>query len=209
MTEAADHAGERAFAEAVELAEILRKDPERLEARLPIVYEALDAFCEEAVRGAPIACKVGCTQCCHQWVPGVKAFEIERIARYVESSGDVARVLIELGRRLEAHRAIGGPDPDRVYARLGLPCVFLTAQGTCGIREIRPETCRTYFSFGPPERCAGDPDGHSFELEPHPAYQDVLARAAEPYARASSDTGELIRDLFMRLARGCSGVGVR
>src|SRR5688572_27148047 len=124
MSEAAHQAGEAAFAEAIELA--------AGRGRLPIVYEKLDAFCDEALRGAPIACKAGCSTCCHQWVPGVKASEIEQIAQ--RAVGDRALVAA-LQVRLQAYERLSG-DRDLEYARLGLSCVFLTAEGTCGIREI-------------------------------------------------------------------------
>jgi Fe-S-cluster containining protein len=183
MSAAAHQAGEAAFAEAIELAV-------RGSSHLPIVYEKLDAFCDEALRGAPIACKAGCSTCCSQWVPGVKAFEIERIA---EEISDRDRIVAALRERLLAYESLAG-DRDLEYARLGLPCVFLTGEGTCGIRSIRPMTCRTFFSFGPPEKCAGDPDATGFIIEPHPDFEDVLSRADDRY------TGELIRDLLVRLS---------
>ena len=196
MTAAADRAGEAAFAEAIELASELRSGSDH---RLPILYDRFDEFCNEALRGAAIACKAGCSHCCSQWVPGVKGFEIERIAAYVEESELVEEISAALRERLDAYERIEAGDRDVAYARLGLPCVFLTSDGTCGIRPIRPLTCRGFFSFGPPERCAGHPDATGFVLEPHAAYDDVLARATDRRAEGA-ETGELIRDLLRRLA---------
>jgi Fe-S-cluster containining protein len=192
MTPSADAAGEAAFAEAIELA----VDPSRAALRLPILYRRLDAFCDEALRGAPIACKPGCSNCCRQWVPGVKAFEIEAIAREVLPSNAREAIIDALRDRVAAFDRLEG-DRGVAYARLGLSCVFLTEDGTCGIRPIRPGTCRTFFSFGPPERCAGDPDATGFVLEPHPDFEGVLERA-EP--RGGAYTGELFRDLLARLS---------
>jgi Fe-S-cluster containining protein len=191
MTEAADRAGEAAFAEVLEHGA----------RRLPILYQRFDEFCEEALRGVEVACKAGCSNCCSQWVPGVKPFEIERIAKHAKDSGAVEEIIAALRDRVDAHDRISSDDRDLAYARLGLPCVFLTSDGTCGIRPIRPLTCRSFFSFGPPERCAGHAESTGFMLEPHRAYDDVLARATEDRLDDGSPlTGELIRDLLRRLA---------
>jgi Fe-S-cluster containining protein len=191
MGDAAHAAGEAVFAELVEAASVRGS----IGSRLPILREGFDRFTSAALDGSGVACKAGCANCCSQWVPGVRSFEIEAIALHVDSRSDRAKVVLGLAARIEARRSVAD---DAAYARLGIPCVFLD-RGLCDIRPIRPFTCRAFFSFGPPERCAGHEASTGFMIEPHPAFDDLLDRVSGSAASGGQVTGSASGDLFTAL----------
>ena len=84
-----------------------------------------------ASRGAAVACRAGCSHCCHQPI-GITPHEALVVARYLKDAGRADRAL---RRRLSAHTA-----------RAGVPCPLLDASGSCSVYPARPRACRAWFS---------------------------------------------------------------
>jgi len=89
---------------------------------------------------APIACKRGCSYCCHQHV-SVSAMEIFYIARKLRASPDLAMFTA----KLDAKAANTDWDPSRDFD-LRNPCAFLNG-GACGIHPFRAMICRLVVSL--------------------------------------------------------------
>lgn len=133
----------------------------------------LDAsFANSARRaGSFLACRIGCTQCCHGAF-AINALDSARLRAGMSAlrvSDPALATAVEL--RASAWLAEYGPDfpGDPVTGRLGVtpedqarfedfanqaPCPALDpATGRCDLYSSRPLTCRL---FGPPVRTAGD-----------------------------------------------------
>ncbi len=114
-----------------------------------MLIRIVDAAMAEAARrgGARVACRAGCTPCCHGPFE-ISAVDAVRIQRGIsELAAKDAAVVAELRSRAERWlplEASGDADDE--------PCPALdSASGLCRIYEWRPLTCRT---FGPPVRGA-------------------------------------------------------
>jgi Fe-S-cluster containining protein len=138
------------------------------------LVQIVDASLAEAARraGPWLACRIGCTQCCHG-VFTINALDAERLRAGMESlrASDPA-LAAEVTQRARAWIAEYGPSfpGDRSTGVLGssaedqkgfeefandAPCPALDpATGRCDVYQWRPMTCRV---FGPPVRVgAGD-----------------------------------------------------
>ncbi len=193
--------GEATFALALEMAVTATKPPQVPLRQLHVLDNQLDNFLAEALKNAPVRCQPGCDRCCRQWLMGVEAYEVLRIAAHVQHMGTSAAVIDALALRVDAWDQLPpASDLERVraYQRKNLPCPFLSS-GECGIRTIRPYACRTYFSASDPALCGpeglGDPRSRAFILEPHPEMGAALAALARPFERPHW-TGEFLRDLL-------------
>ncbi len=82
------------------------------------------------VREPFVACKRGCSSCCHMNV-SVTQSEADRLASAV---GRSAAILTVSPRH----------DPEEFT---GVPCPFLDAQGACSVYADRPLACRKHSSF--------------------------------------------------------------
>jgi hypothetical protein len=91
----------------------------------------------------PIACRVGCTYCCHLRVITTIP-EVLRIAEYVRTKlGDQAVAAVR--ERISEHAvATAGLDAE-ARRRLRLPCSLLK-DGLCSAYEVRPLSCRGWNS---------------------------------------------------------------
>ena len=96
--------------------------------KLHRIYQVAEEL--SRVRAPFVACKRGCSACCHMNVSLTKA-EAERLAR--ASGRKAARV------QSEPRHA-----PD---AFAGKPCPFLDAKGACSVYADRPLSCRKHASF--------------------------------------------------------------
>ena len=82
------------------------------------------------VREPFVACKRGCSSCCHMNV-SVTQSEADRLA---SAAGRSAAILTVSPRH----------DPEEFT---GVPCPFLDAQGACSVYADRPLACRKHSSF--------------------------------------------------------------
>jgi Fe-S-cluster containining protein len=137
------------------------------------LVQIMDAALAEAARraGAFLACRVGCTQCCHGAF-AINALDAARLhAGMVELRAGNPSLAAEIERRARAWLTEHSADfpGDRNTGVLGslpedqarfqdfaddVPCLALDpATGRCDVYAWRPMTCRV---FGPPVRAAGE-----------------------------------------------------
>jgi Fe-S-cluster containining protein len=118
----------------------------------------------ESFQDAGIACRAGCTFCCHLRVM-VYPHEAIALFRYLGSripeaeAAGIRQRLLENATHLRAH---GEANP----AATGLACAFLVDE-KCSAYDVRPSACAGYHSLSR-ERCesAFRQGGHSFEGTP-------------------------------------------
>ena len=144
-----------------------------LPARDAELVQIMDASLAEAARraGAFLACRIGCTQCCHGAF-AINALDAARLrAGMTELHATNAALAAEIERRARAWFAEHGPHfpGDRNTGVLGSSAEDLArfedfandaacpaldpATGRCDVYAWRPMTCRV---FGPPVRAVGD-----------------------------------------------------
>jgi len=152
-----------------------------------------------------ISCRKGCSICCNQMVPVSKpeAFFLldlirERlpsdIREMVKERLKLAAAKLEesgIAARLDKP-SILAEDHDRLgddYFHLGMPCVFLTDAGACGIHPLRPTACREYNVVTPAELCA-DPVKNRVQVA-LPALKMSMV-LAQLYAQETDTPAELM-----------------
>ncbi len=127
------------------------------------ILTAADRFFSKvaAEQPAALACRRGCTLCCHGLFE-ISAADVSTVAQGLESLGEAERRMV-VERAEAAIAATGHPtlrecspeEKDSFFARAdATPCPFLGIGGACMIYDHRPLVCRT---FGLPLR-----DGASF-----------------------------------------------
>lgn len=142
-----------------------------------------DARIAAAADSGTLACRAGCTWCCHFSVD-VRAAEVFTIMDFVEdtfTAGEKARVYaqvrtnsVSLGNLTESQRM-----------RRNVRCPFL--QGSqCAIYAVRPQTCRNYHatdaagcrqSYEDPDNLEIDPDFAPWVYQAGAAHVDAFSTA--------------------------------
>jgi len=130
---------------------------ERADQRLlAVISEAMDEAAARA--GDRLACRPGCTECCHGPFP-INGLDAARLRRGLDELAardpDRAAAVVTRARRQLPILAPDFPDNDEddeadaYFARhAGLPCPVLDPEtGCCDLYAHRPLSCRT---FGPP-----------------------------------------------------------
>lgn len=115
-----------------------------------LAYKAALQYINETEKASsePISCRAGCGACCHQ--PVFASFdEFEAIKDH----------LVETGRKLDRNKLQMQKEDlvDGVFTKLKVPdrkCVFLGANNSCTIYEVRPLLCRRYNVYSNPAHCA-------------------------------------------------------
>jgi len=92
------------------------------------IYQVAEGI--SRIREPFVACKKGCSSCCHMNVSVTRA-EAERIAKAA-------------GRKLAPIASAPRHAPDKFA---GKPCPFLDERGSCSIYADRPLSCRKHSSF--------------------------------------------------------------
>ncbi len=130
-----------------------------------------------------LACRAGCTWCCHFSVD-VRAVEVFSILDFVERSlpaSEKTRIYSEV--RANSAALKGMDDMERM--RHNVKCPFLSA-GRCSIYEARPQTCRNYHatdvagcqqSFEDPDDLEIDPEFAPMVYQAGGAHVDAFMRA--------------------------------
>lgn len=130
-----------------------------------------------------LACRAGCTWCCHFSVD-VRAVEVFTILDFVERSlpsDEKARIYSEV--RANSAALKGMDDMERM--RHNVKCPFLGG-GRCSIYEARPQTCRNYHatdvagcqqSFEDPDNLEIDPEFAPMVYQAGGAHVDAFSRA--------------------------------
>jgi uncharacterized protein len=133
----------------------LRDDRAGVDAALDAAMDAYDRYRAHVVAAHPMACREGCTACCHDNPRGVTGIEIARL-REVATDEELAHF-----RRLAASGA-----PEEEWRQRGEPCPFLR-EGRCRVYTRRPIACRAFYALTPARQCdPGDP-GYGERVNPH------------------------------------------
>jgi Fe-S-cluster containining protein len=142
---------------------------------------------DERIASAPdvgtLACRAGCTWCCHFSVD-VRAVEVFGILDFVErtfSEDDKARVYAEI----RANSAALGNLDELERMRRNVKCPFLR-EGRCSIYSVRPQTCRNYHatdvagcqqSYEDPDNLDIDPEFAPLVYQAGGAHVDAITAA--------------------------------
>jgi Fe-S-cluster containining protein len=144
------------------------------------------------IAGAPdvgtLACRAGCTWCCHFSVD-VRAVEVFSILEFVERSlspQDKARIYSEV--RANSAALQGMDDMERM--RRNVKCPFLSA-GRCSIYEARPQTCRNYHATAVAgcQQSYEDPDNLDIDPEFAPMVYQAGGAHVDAFTRAMREGG--------------------
>ena len=152
---------------------------EHLAAALQAACERARKQLELAMDTRTVACRRGCSHCCHGLRVEVLAPEALNIASHLRRSLDRAE-LVELSSALRARAQSARDMSSQEQWRAQTPCVFLDrASDSCTIYERRPIVCQFHHSLDRAqcERAATDQDA---TIPRHAAAEDLygLAQAA-------------------------------
>jgi Fe-S-cluster containining protein len=109
------------------------------------MYGRLAALQSDIVAHAKVelACKRGCSYCCHLRVE-IRPHDAFVMAQYVRVKFNTEQRARVLARTEDVLARIAALTPDE-HIRAGLPCALLE-DGVCSVYEARPATCRKYSS---------------------------------------------------------------
>ncbi|RQH12700.1 YkgJ family cysteine cluster protein [Bradyrhizobium sp. RP6] len=102
-------------------------------------YGQADSLNGDIASSLQIACRQGCSFCCHQNVE-VSIAEAILIAVEMGLSGNKQGDILD-----QCAEEMANLD-DLARAKTGKPCPLLDATGSCSIYEVRPLACRSYFA---------------------------------------------------------------
>jgi Fe-S-cluster containining protein len=155
---------------------------------------------DQAIASAPdvstLACRAGCTWCCHFSVD-VRAVEVFRILDHIErefSPEQKARVFDEI--RVNSAKMRDLDEMQRMTRNV--KCPFLS-EGRCSIYAARPQTCRNYHatsvvgceqSYEQPDNLDIDPEFAPYVYQAGTSHADAFAAALRK-AGFDSDVYEL------------------
>lgn len=135
----------------------------------------IDAYIDAEMRGVRVACKKGCSWCCHQLVVLTCRDDARRIleaARARMTAAEFAAFEALVRSQAAAIARIGHED---AQARRW-PCPLLRAD-TCVVYDVRPVACRSVFSPDA-DCCRAMMQADSFEDLP-PAHQALATEIGE------------------------------
>lgn len=148
------------------------------------ILTAADRFFSKvaAEQPAALACRLGCTLCCHGLFE-ISAADVSTIAQGLEALDPETRRAVaeraEAAIEASQHPVLRECTPEEketFFARADdLPCPFLGATGACTIYDHRPLVCRT---FGLPIRDGAQFLGEECELNFEGATEEERERAA-------------------------------
>lgn len=155
-------------------------------------YESSRRRHDDRIAAAPdlgtLACRAGCTWCCHFSVD-VRAVEVFSILDFVERSltaEEKDRIYSEV--RANSAALHGMDDMQRM--RRNVKCPFLSA-GRCSIYEARPQTCRNYHATNVAgcQQSYEDPDNLDIDPEFAPLVYQAGGAHVDAFARAMREAG--------------------
>jgi len=132
---------------------------------LATLYERYDSYLNAvlATSEAPIQCRPACPSCCSHYPTSIEPFELLGLHTVLRTRENYPEIMFSLHERTQVFRKgfkseEGEEAEDKALYRYFLrnkPCPLLTAEGSCGVRENRPMSCRMYFSLSAPSTCKG------------------------------------------------------
>jgi Fe-S-cluster containining protein len=145
--------------------------------------ERHDERLASAADGDTLACKAGCSWCCHFTID-VRAAEIFRILDYVETNF-TSEAQSRLRDEIAANNARLQSLDDEQRMQVNIKCPFLL-DGVCSIYSARPQTCRNYHatdvagcrqSFEEPANLNIDPEFASLTYQIGGTHVDAFCKA--------------------------------
>jgi Fe-S-cluster containining protein len=142
-----------------------------------------------AAADAPtLACKAGCSWCCHFSVD-VRPVEVFRILDAVAqfTPDELARVHAEIRANSEA---LSQFTPEQRAMR-NIKCPFLSTVGRCTIYSARPQTCRNYHATNVAgcQQAFEDPDNIDIDPEFAPLVFQAGGAHVDAFSKAMDDEG--------------------
>jgi Fe-S-cluster containining protein len=107
---------------------------------MEFVYSSLTAGAEH-VAHIPLACRKGCSFCCHLWVDATPPEVLYAVKNMPPDQKQKAQLAVERLCSLTA-----GVSFEERCGRFNPPCSLLDDQGACSVYETRPISCRTVVS---------------------------------------------------------------
>lgn len=144
--------------------------------------------------GHVVACRPGCSACCHQhvWVLPVEGDAIAQHVRERLGADDLAEFIARAEFQLAQATTLSRRD----FWAAQVPCCFLDVdRGECRIYDARPSQCRAHHSLGDAEDCGRRPAtpkglkllNHGQALDEFAAITEGDRRAAKLLCRAFLD----------------------
>jgi len=135
-----------------------------------------------------LACKQGCSWCCHFSVD-VRAVEAMAIAEYVEREFSL-RDKLQLKAELTTNARILARFDDVQRARHNIKCPFLN-EGSCRIYPVRPQTCRNYHATDAAgcRKAFEEPDNDDIAPEYAPLVYQSGGAHVDAFSAAMSEAG--------------------
>jgi Fe-S-cluster containining protein len=149
-----------------------------------------DARLAAAPDASSLACKAGCSWCCHFTVD-VRPVEVFRILDFIDSTF-TAQKQARVRSEIEANSAVLGRLDEVERMQRNIKCPFLSVgpmnvpAGHCMIYAARPQTCRNYHatdvagcrqSFEEPDNLEIDPDFAPLVYQAGGAHVDGFSKA--------------------------------
>jgi len=130
-----------------------------------------------------LACKQGCSWCCHFSID-IRAIEAFNIVAFIKKNFSKEHIK-QIRMELEANRSLLSTLDDEQRMQKNVKCPFL-ADGSCSIYSARPQTCRNYHatdsagckqSFEQPENMDIAPEYAPITFQTGAAQVDAFAKA--------------------------------
>ena len=168
-----------------------------------------------SANGIQMSCGRGCARCCHHFVTSVHASEVLVIYEALRQREDLESLIEQCRERAtdfdgwrafaeETYSEKSAKDQDDLalehYYDEGNPCPFLAHDGTCGIYEIRPTTCRMYMATSAQRYCEPEQTHEdASDIFTLPPDESIAARMAQ--LDLATDYWGHTPDLFRSLAK--------
>jgi len=147
------------------------RDPAALSRAVVTFHRRVDEVIDASVRGhsVAVACKVGCSYCCHLRLE-VQPHEAFALAAWLKRSFSVERLAGVIARLRDNVRTTDAMGVE-ARKRTNMACALLGADGKCTAYAARPAQCRRYHSTRL-ETCTSffaNPSDETIESPLHPA----------------------------------------
>ncbi len=146
-----------------------------------------DARLASAPDAATLACKAGCSWCCHFTVD-VRAFEVLRLLEFIDTLSAAERERVRM--EIENNRRVMEPLDELRRVQTNVKCPFLL-EGRCTVYDARPQTCRNYHATDAAgcQRSFEEPDNLDIDPEFAPGVYQRGGAHVEAFAQAMKDAG--------------------
>ena len=135
-----------------------------------------------------LACKQGCSWCCHFSID-IRAVEAFNIVAYMRANFDSDRIAQIRSELISNHQTLSTLD-DEQRMRLNIKCPFLL-DTRCSIYPTRPQTCRNYHATDATgcKQSYEQPDNMDIAPEFAPITFQIGAAQVDAFAQAMQDAG--------------------